>query len=112
MLAAIRKDGERAVRDYAAKLDKWTGDTLFAPADFEKCTVGISAATKRDIEFATEQVRRIAIAQREYIRESANDVRPSLVAGQRQVPVNVAGCCIPTGRCAHIASACHGHRHR
>jgi len=32
-------------------------------------------------------------------------VLPGLVAGQRLVPVNVAGCYVPTGRYAHIASA-------
>ena len=30
---------------------------------------------------------------------------PGLTAGQRLVPVNVAGCYVPTGRYAHIASA-------
>jgi len=30
---------------------------------------------------------------------------PGLIAGQRLVPVNVAGCYVPTGRYAHIASA-------
>ncbi len=105
MLAAIRKDGERAVRDYAAKLDQWTGDILVTPADVEQRTAGVSAATRRDIEFATEQVRRFAVAQRESIREFSTEVRPGLVAGQRLVPVNVAGCYVPTGRYAHIASA-------
>ena len=28
MLNNIEKDGEQAVRDYAAKLDNWTGDIL------------------------------------------------------------------------------------
>src|SRR6185437_16927699 len=31
--------------------------------------------------------------------------QPGLTAGQRLVPVNVAGCYVPTGRYAHIASA-------
>ena len=105
MLAAIRRDGEKAVRDYAAKLDKWPGDILVTPADIERRTAGIPAATKRDIEFATEQVRRFALAQRDSIREFRTDVRPGLVAGQRLIPVNVAGCYVPTGRYAHIASA-------
>ena len=105
MLAAIRKDGERAVRDYARKLDKWTGEILVTPADIERRTAGISAGTRRDIEFATEQVRRFAIAQRESMCEFSTDVRPGLVAGQRLIPVNVAGCYVPTGRYAHIASA-------
>src|SRR5213075_2425380 len=35
----------------------------------------------------------------------ATEIQPGLVAGQRLVPVNVAGCYVPTGRYAHIASA-------
>src|SRR6185437_12725440 len=31
--------------------------------------------------------------------------QPGLTAGQRLIPVNVAGCYVPTGRYAHIASA-------
>ena len=59
----------------------------------------------RDIEFAAGQVRRFATAQRESVREFSVELLPGLVAGQRLVPVNVAGCYVPTGRYAHIASA-------
>jgi sulfopropanediol 3-dehydrogenase len=105
MLAAIRKDGERAVRDYAAKLDKWTGEIVVTPGEVERRTRDIPAGVKRDIEFATAQVSRFALAQRESIREFSTEVHPGLVAGQRLIPVNVAGCYVPTGRYAHIASA-------
>jgi sulfopropanediol 3-dehydrogenase len=60
---------------------------------------------KHDIEFATERVRRFARAQRESSREFAVEMQPGLIAGQRLIPVNVAGCYVPTGRYAHIASA-------
>ena len=33
------------------------------------------------------------------------EVHPGVTAGQRLIPVNVAGCYVPTGRYAHIASA-------
>ena len=105
MLAEIEARGEAAVREYAAKLDRWTGDIVVAPEEITRRTRDIPAAIKRDIEFATEQVRRFALAQRESIREFATEIRPGLVTGQRLVPVNVAGCYVPTGRYAHIASA-------
>lgn len=105
MLAEIERRGEDAVRDYAAKLDQWTGDIVVTPAEIERRTRDIADGIKRDIEFATEQVRRFAIAQRESIREFSTEVHPGLIAGQRLIPVNVAGCYVPTGRYAHIASA-------
>ena len=105
MLADIEVRGEVAVREYAARLDRWTGDILVSPEAIERRTRDIPASVRRDIEFATNQVRRFAIAQRESIREFATEVQPGLFAGQRLVPVNVAGCYVPTGRYAHIASA-------
>ena len=105
MLEDIHVRGEEAVRDYAAKLDGWTGDIVMTPEDIERRTRDVPAAVRADIEFATERVRRFALAQRASIQEFAIEVEPGLVAGQRLVPVNVAGCYVPTGRYAHIASA-------
>ena len=105
MLADIETRGEAAVREYAAKLDGWTGDIIVPAAEIERRTRDIPDAIRRDIEFATERVRRFASAQRESITEFAVEVQPGLTAGQRLVPVNVAGCYVPTGRYAHIASA-------
>src|SRR2546423_1312925 len=105
MLAKIERGGEQAVRDYAAKLDQWTGDIVVTDEEVERRIHDIAPGVKRDIEFATDRVRRFAQAQRESIREFSMEVDPGLVAGQRLIPVNVAGCYVPTGRYAHIASA-------
>ncbi|HET9669082.1 MAG TPA: histidinol dehydrogenase [Casimicrobiaceae bacterium] len=105
MLADIEARGEQAVREYAAKLDGWTGE-IVVPRDAIARRVGeIPADIRRDIDFATERVRRFALAQRESVRDFEVEIAPGLVAGQRLVPVNVAGCYVPTGRYAHIASA-------
>src|SRR5438132_13292200 len=105
MLAEIARNGERAVRDYAAKLDHWTGPIVMTAEEIERRIRDIPGAVKHDIEFATERVRRFAQAQRESIREFTIEMQPGLTAGQRLIPVNVAGCYVPTGRYAHIASA-------
>src|SRR5690606_39501596 len=105
MLAVIRRGGEAAVLDYARKLDGWQGGIIVTPEEIERRTRDIPAGIRRDIEFAASQVRRFAEAQRDSIREFSIELRPGLVAGQRLVPVNVAGCYVPTGRYAHIASA-------
>jgi sulfopropanediol 3-dehydrogenase len=105
MLTEIRANGEAAVRAYAQRLDRWSGDIVVAPAEIERRTRDIPQAVKRDIEFATEQVRRFAAAQAQSIREFSVELHPGVTAGQRLLPVNVAGCYVPTGRYAHIASA-------
>jgi sulfopropanediol 3-dehydrogenase len=105
MLATIRKGGEQAVRDYAKALDRWTGNIIVPPDEIEQRTHDIPEQVKRDIEFATAQVRRFALAQRDSVRDFCVEMLPGMQAGQRLVPVEVAGCYVPTGRYAHIASA-------
>jgi sulfopropanediol 3-dehydrogenase len=105
MLAVIDAGGERAVRDYAVKLDKWSGDVVLDAAAIERQTRDIPDAVKNDIAFATNQVRRFAEAQRVSVNDFSLEIMPGLELGQKLVPVNTAGCYVPTGRYAHIASA-------
>jgi sulfopropanediol 3-dehydrogenase len=105
MLAGIESGGEKAVRDYAAKLDHWTGDIIVTPAMMDARTRAIAPGIKADIEFAAAQVSKFALAQKASLTEFHTEVSPGLIAGQRLVPCNVAGCYVPTGRYAHIASA-------
>jgi len=105
MLAAIEAGGEQTVRDYAAKLDQWTGPIVLSPNEIERWMAEVPEGVRRDIDFATAQVRRFAVAQRESIADFSIELLPGLIAGQRLIPVNVAGCYVPTGRYAHIASA-------
>lgn len=105
MLAKIEKDGEQAVRIYARDLDKWSGDVIVTVEERDQRTQNVPEGVKRDIEFAVDQVRRFATAQRDSVREFSVELSPGLTAGQRLIPVNVAGCYVPTGRYAHIASA-------
>jgi sulfopropanediol 3-dehydrogenase len=60
---------------------------------------------RRDIEFAIAQVSAFAHAQRSSLTEFSVGLHPGVQAGQRVLPVNVAGCYAPAGRYAHIASA-------
>ena len=105
MLAEIRANGESAVRAYAEKLDHWTGEIVVTAEEIERRAREVPEGVRRDIEFATAQVRRFALAQAQSIREFSVELHPGVTAGQRLLPVNVAGCYVPTGRYAHIASA-------
>ncbi|MBY0363582.1 MAG: histidinol dehydrogenase [Phreatobacter sp.] len=105
MLATIERGGETAVRDYALSLDKWAGDIVMSPEAIAERTRDIPQAIKDDIAFAAGQVRRFAEAQRASVTDFAIEISPGLTLGQKLVPVNTAGCYVPTGRYAHIASA-------
>jgi sulfopropanediol 3-dehydrogenase len=105
MLAAIDAGGEQAVRDYAEKLDKWSGPIVMDKAAIAAAIRDIPQAVKYDIALAAAQVRRFAEAQRASVTDFSIELSPGLTLGQKLVPVNTAGCYVPTGRYAHIASA-------
>ncbi|WP_066705695.1 histidinol dehydrogenase [Curvibacter delicatus] len=105
MLAEIDAKGEDAVRAYAKQLDKWEGDIVVPRAEIERRSAEVPAQVRRDIDFAIKQVSDFALAQRDSMREFSVGLHPGVTAGQRVLPVNVAGCYAPAGRYAHIASA-------
>jgi sulfopropanediol 3-dehydrogenase len=105
MLGVIAAGGEQAVRDYARQLDKWSGDIVVTAEEIDRRTRDLPARLKADIEFAAARVRLFAQAQRSSTRDFQVVLSPGVVAGQKLVPVNTAGCYVPTGRYAHIASA-------
>ncbi|CAB5111550.1 putative histidinol dehydrogenase (but probably not) [Olavius algarvensis associated proteobacterium Delta 3] len=105
MLNDIKENGEAAVKKYAEKLDNWTGDFIITPDDIEKAAASLDQRTKDDIQFAYEQVYNFAEKQRESMLEFETELHPGVVAGQKLIPVNVAGCYVPGGRFAHAASA-------
>jgi sulfopropanediol 3-dehydrogenase len=105
MLSEISANGEEAVRAYAQKLDSWTGDIVVSRAEIDRRASEVPEQVRRDIDFAIEQVSAFARAQRKSLQEFSVELHPGVTAGQRVLPVNVAGCYAPAGRYAHIASA-------
>ena len=105
MLARIEAHGEQAVRDYALALDKWSGEIVVSSAEIERRARDVPAGVRADIDYAVDKVMAFALAQRASVKDFEIEIAPGLVTGQRLVPCNVAGCYVPTGRYAHIASA-------
>ena len=60
---------------------------------------------KADIRFAHDNVRRFAEAQRATVSDVEVEIVPGMLAGQKAIPVDAAGCYEPGGRYSHIASA-------
>jgi sulfopropanediol 3-dehydrogenase len=105
MLARIEAEGEDAVRHYAQALDKWDGPIVVGRDEMEARAAEVPEQVREDIAFAAGEVRRFALAQKESIGEFELTMGSGLTVGQKMVPCNVAGCYVPTGRYAHIASA-------
>ena len=105
MLAAIGSGREEAVRAYAKKLDGWDGEIVMTRAEIDRRAAEVPDDVKRDLDFAIRQVSAFALAQRASLSEFSVELHKGVTAGQRVLPVNVAGCYAPAGRYAHIASA-------
>lgn len=105
MLAEIAAGGEAVARDYARKLDKWSGDIIVSPEDRAAAAALVPEKLKADIRFAHDNIRRFAEAQRATVTDCTVEILPGLMAGQKQIPVSAAGCYVPGGRYSHVASA-------
>ncbi|MGB5328242.1 MAG: histidinol dehydrogenase [Gammaproteobacteria bacterium] len=105
MLAEIETGGEEKAIEYAAKLDNYSGNIVVTDEEIEAASAKISQQVKDDIQFSYDRVRGFAEKQREALVDFEVELSPGLFAGQKQIPVQTAGCYIPGGRYAHVASA-------
>ena len=105
ILDDIEADGDSKALEYAAKFDRYDGPVVLDRDEIELAKALVPGKLKRDIGFAHDNVRRFAEAQRKTLGDVEMEVVPGLVAGQKIVPVDAAGCYIPGGRYSHIASA-------
>ncbi len=105
MLREIEQGGEDKAREYALKLDGWKQDIVLTRDDIEAAKALVPEQTKLDIQFSHQRVKGFAEAQLASMSEFETELSPGLFAGQRLIPVNTAGCYVPGGRYAHIASA-------
>ncbi len=105
MLAEIEAGGEDRVREYAQALDGWTGDIVVPRETIEAAASAVPQRLRDDLKFAHERVRGFAEAQRASLGEFETELSPGLFAGQKLIPVQTAGCYVPGGRYAHVASA-------
>jgi len=105
MLRTIEEGGDQAALDYAAKLDKYEGPIILSAEDIAAASALVPEKLKADIQFAHDNVRRFAEAQKSTLTDVEVEIQPGLIAGQKAIPVNAAGCYVPGGRYSHIASA-------
>jgi sulfopropanediol 3-dehydrogenase len=105
MLGELERGGDERAVKYARDLDKWNGDIVITDETRERARKMVSQKLQDDIRFAHDNVRRFAEAQRASIQDTETEILPGLIAGHRNIPLQTAGCYVPGGRYAHIASA-------
>ena len=105
ILDDIEAGGDAKALEYAAKFDNYDGDIVLTDEAIAAASELVPDKMKRDIEFAHANVKKFAEAQKSTVSDFETEVVPGLIAGQKAIPVNAAGCYIPGGRYSHIASA-------
>lgn len=105
ILSEIEEGGDQKALEYSAKFDKYEGNILLEKEEIKKSATLVPEKVKKDIIFAHDNVKRFAEAQLSTMQDVELEVVPGLIAGQKSIPVNTAGCYIPGGRYSHIASA-------
>ena len=105
ILDEIEAGGDAKALEYAAKFDNYDGETILTDEAIAAASELVPEKMKRDIEFAHANVKKFAEAQKGTVSDFETEVVPGLIAGQKAIPVNAAGCYIPGGRYSHIASA-------
>ncbi|MBX2873354.1 MAG: histidinol dehydrogenase [Saprospiraceae bacterium] len=105
ILDDIESDGEKAALAYAKQFDNWTSAVVLSKEKKADILSQVPADIKKDIAFIHEQVSNFAAAQKASISSFEYESFPGVKLGQRLIPIDCAGCYVPGGRYAHIASA-------
>jgi sulfopropanediol 3-dehydrogenase len=78
---------------------------MITAEEIAAATALVPEKLKEDIQFAHDNVKRFAEAQKATVSNIEYEIVPGLIAGQKAIPVDAAGCYVPGGRYSHIASA-------
>ena len=105
ILNDIEEGGDAKAIEYAQKFDKYDGNVILTQEEIAAACELVPQKLKEDIQFAHENVRRFEEAQKATVSDVEHEVVPGLIAGQKAIPVDAAGCYVPGGRYSHIASA-------
>lgn len=106
MLEKVTQEGDAAVREFSAKLDKWLPTNFrLSESEIKEIIAGLPQQVIDDITFAQTQIRNFAQIQRESIKDVEVETLPGVFLGHKNIPVNSVGCYIPGGRYPMVASA-------
>jgi sulfopropanediol 3-dehydrogenase len=99
ILADIRRRGDAAIRDYALRFDKSELTAFEVTAkDREAALDMLDPQTRKDTDFAIENVRNFAEAQLATILPLEVETLPGVHLGHRVIPIERVGCYVPGGR--------------
>lgn len=88
----IKADGDKAVRAYSEKFDKWSPKSFkLSDSEIQDIISKVPAQTVLDIKEAQKNVRIFAEAQRASIKDIEIEIQPGVFLGHRNNPIDRAG---------------------
>ncbi|KTK47583.1 histidinol dehydrogenase [Enterobacter hormaechei] len=99
IIERVKTEGDTALRAFSQQFDNVV-PTHFEVSEQEiaEALQGMDAQTRRDSEFAINQVRRYAQAQLATMQPLEVETLPGVHLGHRIIPVQTVGCYVPGGR--------------
>jgi len=106
LLAKIREGGDKAVRELSIQFDKLDRETYRLSKDEIERSINLLTRQEReDLDFAQDQVRKFAEAQKATLTNLEVETLPGVILGHRNLPIQNVGCYVPGGKYPLLASA-------
>lgn len=88
----VRNRGDKAVREYSEKFDKWSPKSFkLSNEEIKKVIAEVPDQIIKDIKEVQNNVRRFAQAQRESIKDFELETQPGVFLGQKNNPIDTVG---------------------
>lgn len=106
LLAKVETGGDKAVRELSVQFDKFDRETYrLTKQEIAGCINSLTAREREDLDFAQEQIRNFAEAQKGALKDIEVETLPGVILGHRNVPIQNVGCYVPGGKYPLLASA-------
>jgi sulfopropanediol 3-dehydrogenase len=106
LLAEVASGGDAAVRRLSQRFDGLDRDSYrLTDAEIAACVEGLTRQERIDLDFAQDQIRNFAKAQRATMLDLEVETVPGVILGHRNIPIANVGCYVPGGAYPLLASA-------
>jgi sulfopropanediol 3-dehydrogenase len=106
IISNIENNGDKAVREYSEKFDKWTPKSFrLSKEEIAACYSELDEQVISDIRWAQAQVRNFAQIQRDSMKDVEVETLPGVTLGHKHIPMESVGCYVPGGKYPLVASA-------
>ncbi|WOS64238.1 histidinol dehydrogenase [Sinorhizobium fredii] len=106
LLAKVRNGRDKAVRELSIQFDKFDRESYrLSKEEIDRAINSLTKQEREDLDFAQDQVRRFAEAQKATLTDLEVETLPGVILGHRNVPIQNVGCYVPGGKYPLLASA-------